>query len=199
MKLLSFEQGEFLVKLARKIIEAHVKNKDIKRPKIEDWMLEKRGVFTTIETYPKLDLRGCIGIPYPIYSIIDALFISAKEACSDPRFEPLSMNELEKIVIEVSVLSIPEEIKVRSGEEYIEKIEKYKDGIIIKYGSASALFLPQVWEKIDSKEEFLSHLCIKAGIPPNIWKSNKAKLFKFHAQVFKEDSPNGRIVEVKPK
>ncbi|MEM7817039.1 MAG: AMMECR1 domain-containing protein, partial [Candidatus Aenigmatarchaeota archaeon] len=65
MKMLTFAQGEFLVKLARKIVDTQAKKEKIEKPKLEDWMLEKRGVFTTIETYPKHELRGCIGIPYP--------------------------------------------------------------------------------------------------------------------------------------
>ncbi|MEM5812858.1 MAG: AmmeMemoRadiSam system protein A [Candidatus Aenigmatarchaeota archaeon] len=197
MEMLTFAQGEFIVKLARKIVDAQVKKEKIEKPKIEDWMLEKRGVFTTIETYPSYELRGCIGVPYPTYSLIDALFISARGACSDPRFEPLSIDELEKIVIEVSILSVPKEIKVKNAKEYLEKIERYKDGIIIKLGANSALFLPQVWEKIEDKEEFLAHLCIKAGLLPNSWKNPRAKLFKFYVQIFKEEKPYGNIREIK--
>lgn len=197
MKMLNFAQGEFLVRLARKIVEAKAKNEKIKKPKLEEWMLEKRGVFTTIETYPNLELRGCIGVPYPIHSLIDALFIATEGACSDPRFEPISENELKNIIIEVSILSPPKEIKVKNSEEYLEKIEKYKDGIIIKYGFASALFLPQVWEKINDKEEFLAHLCLKAGLAPDCWKRKEAKLFKFSVQIFKEEKPYGNVVEVK--
>lgn len=195
--MLNFSQGEFLVKLARKIVDAQTKKEKIERPKLEEWMLEKRGVFTTIETYPEHELRGCIGIPYPIHSLIDAIFITAREACSDPRFEPLGKDELEKIVIEVSVLSDPKEIKAKRSEEYLEKIERYKDGIIIKYGLASALFLPQVWEKISNKEEFLANLCLKAGLSPNCWKHPNAKLFKFSVQIFKEEKPYGNIIEVR--
>ncbi|MEM7817038.1 MAG: AmmeMemoRadiSam system protein A, partial [Candidatus Aenigmatarchaeota archaeon] len=181
-----------------KAIEVYLREKRVMEiPEDIPLELKKRGgSFVSIHTKTG-KLRGCIGIPYPIHSLIDAIFIAAREACSDPRFEPIKKDELEKIVIEVSILSFPEEIKTKKSEEYLEKIERYKDGIIIKYGLASALFLPQVWEKISNKEEFLANLCLKAGLPPNCWKHPNVKLFKFSAQIFKEEKPYGNIIEVR--
>ncbi len=194
--LLSFDQGEFLVKFARSVIESYVRNKKLEKPEIEDWMIEKRGVFTTIETYPENELRGCIGIPYPIKPLIVALLISAKSACIDPRFPPLGEDELDNIVVEVSVLSKPKEIKVKNKEEYLERIS-FKDGLILKYKTHSGLFLPQVWEKIKDKKEFLDALCLKAGLPKEYWKNKEAKIYRFNTQIFKEIEPNGKIVEIK--
>jgi uncharacterized protein (TIGR00296 family) len=195
--LLSEDQGRFLVKFARNVIEKYVRKERLKKPEIEDWMIEKRGVFTTIETYPENELRGCIGIPYPIKPLIEALLISAKSACVDPRFPPLGEDELDNIVVEISVLSKPEEIKVKNKEEYLDKIVPGKDGLILKYKIYSGLFLPQVWEKIRDKKEFLDALCLKAGLPTEYWKNKEAKIYKFNTQIFKEIKPNGKIIEIK--
>ena len=195
--ILSAEEGKFLVKFARRVIESYVKKETLEKPEIKDWMTEKRGIFTTIETYPENDLRGCIGIPYPIKPLIEALIISAKSVCLDPRFPPLCEDELDKIVVEVSVLSKPKEIKVKNKEDYLDKIVPGKDGLILKYKTYSSLFLPQVWEKIRDKKEFLDALCLKAGIPRGCWKNNETKIYKFNAQIFKEIKPKGKIIEIK--
>ncbi|MEM7826994.1 MAG: TIGR00296 family protein [Candidatus Aenigmatarchaeota archaeon] len=193
--MLSKSQGDFLVRLARRTIENHVQNREIKECLDANWLNEKRGVFTTIETYPEHELRGCIGIPYPIKAIGEAVIESAKSACEDMRFPPLTKDELDMVVIEVSVLDIPEEIKVKTPKEYLDKIKPKKDGLIIRYGYASGLFLPQVWEKIPDKEAFLENLCMKAGLPPKTWKLPEAKIYRFSAQIFKEIKPRGKIVE----
>ena len=69
---------------------------------------------------------------------------------------------------------------------YLKAIRPKKDGLIIRYGTNTGLFLPQVWEQLPDPEQFLDNLCIKAGLPPGMWKEKGVKLFKFHVQVFEE-------------
>lgn len=161
-------------------------------------LLEKRGVFVTIETYPDKELRGCIGYPYPVkelaHSVVDCAINSATR---DPRFPTMSKSELEKCTIEMSVLTVPEVIKVSDPKEYPTKIKVGKDGLIMEYGYYSGLLLPivpveQKWDE----EDFLSQTCYKAGLPLDMWLSPKVMVYKFQSQIFKEEKPNGKVVEV---
>ncbi len=187
--MLSEEQGKFLVNFARKTIENFVKSKKTsipkEYPKIFD---EKRGVFVTLEKNG--DLRGCIGLPYPEKPLIKAVKEAACSASQDPRFNDLREEELDKITIEVSVLTEPEKIEF-DGEDLLEKIEPDEDGLILKKDFHSGLFLPQVWDKLPEKKQFLEQLCHKAGLMnKNDWKDSE--IFKFKVQAFKEKEP-GKI------
>jgi len=184
--MLTQEQGKLLVKIARNVIESFVNGEEIKIPKkLPDVFSEKRGVFVTLEKNG--ELRGCIGLPYPEKSLIEAVKEAAVSATQDPRFTPLRREELDKVTVEVSVLTKPEKINFQ-GEELFEKIKTGKDGLILKKGWNSGLFLPQVWEKLPTKKEFLENLCYKAGLyDKDCWKS--AEIYKFQVQAFKEKEP----------
>ncbi|MEM5836712.1 MAG: TIGR00296 family protein [Candidatus Aenigmatarchaeota archaeon] len=186
-------QGEKLVKLARKAVEEGKVENEFD----EDFKV-KKGVFVTIETYPEKELRGCIGFPYPIYPLGEAVQKAAIAAAyEDSRFEPLEKDELKKVVFEVSILTKPKLIEVKNSKEYFEKIEEGKDGLILKNGPFVGLFLPQVWNYFKTKQEFLENLCFKAGLTPDYIHDKKTKIFKFRAQIFAEEKPNGKIVEIK--
>ncbi|MEM0243550.1 MAG: AmmeMemoRadiSam system protein A [Candidatus Aenigmatarchaeota archaeon] len=184
------ETKKFIINLAKKAIEVYVKaNRIISKPReYPSELNEKRGVFVTI--YKKVNnqsyLRGCIGLPYPTKPLIEGIIEAAISATRDPRFPPLDEKELKEIFVEVSILSKPEKIEGKNYKEILEKIRPFKDGIIIKKGTKSALFLPQVWDDIPKKEEFLSYLCIKAGLPPNEWTKEGTEFYKFEAEVVEE-------------
>ncbi|MEM5879501.1 MAG: TIGR00296 family protein [Candidatus Aenigmatarchaeota archaeon] len=191
--MLSLAQGQELVKLARKAAETRKVEKKFSK----DFEI-KKGVFVTIETYPEKELRGCIGFPYPIYPLGEAVQKAATAAASeDPRFSPLEKEEFDKVVFEVSILTEPELIEVKEPKEYFEKIEAGKDGLILQNGPFAGLFLPQVWNCFKTKEEFLENLCFKAGLTPDYIYDKNTKIFKFRAQIFAEEKPKGKIVEVK--
>ena len=184
--MLTKEEGDFLLKLARSTIEKFVNDEKAEKPSSYPKALdEKKGIFCTITEDG--DLRGCIGLPYPIKPLIDALIDSAQSACEDPRFEKLSEAELNKIKIELSVLTEPKMIKVEKPEQYLEEIRIGRDGLIIQCGSCSGLLLPQVANDYGwGVEEFLNHLCLKAGLLPKEWKNPEARIYKFQAQIFRE-------------
>ncbi len=197
---MDLNKGKVLVEIARKSVESHFSGntKELQELIKSHWFLnKKRGVFVTIHTYPEKQLRGCIGFPLPIYPLGEAVVKAAKSAAfEDPRFPPLQEEELGKVIFEVSVLTEPEKIKYESCEELLEKIEKYKDGLILKIGPYSGLFLPQVWKEISNKESFLAHLCFKAGIPdPNCWKNRAAEIYKFRVNAFEEKEPYGEVIK----
>ena len=114
----------------------------------------------------------------PLYQVVSQMAIVA--ATEDPRFPPVTADELPEIKIEISVLSPPKPVKD------VEEIKVGRDGLIIRKGWASGLLLPQVpvewgW----SREEFLRQVSLKAGLPPDAWR--EAELYRFTAQVFGEE------------
>lgn len=194
--MLSKEEGIKAVRIAREAIENFVSGKEIKIKQYPEVFNQKLGVFVTINTHPEKELRGCIGYPEPIMPLINALVDAAQNACQDPRFEPLQEQELGKIVIEVSVLTVPELIVVTAPNDYVGKIKIGVDGLIAECGYCRGLLLPQVavewnWDE----EEFLAHTCTKSGLPPDAWLQKNTKIYKFQAQIFSEQSPRGKIVE----
>lgn len=196
MKEIDLNKGRELVKLARKAIEDYLRKKE--KPSLKEFS-EKRGVFVTLKKFPSKELRGCIGYPYPYEPLEKAVIESALSAAfKDDRFTPLEENELNKIVVEVSVLTPPKLIEVKKPEEYLNKIVIGRDGLILKSSFASGLLLPQVATeyKMDAKE-FLTQLCFKAGLDEGAWKEPFVKIYSFQAQVFCEKTPGGEVIEEK--
>ena len=189
---MAFSEGEkkILLELARKSIEKWVRERELLRidaNNIPGALREKRGVFVTIYKIRagEKSLRGCIGFPHAVYPLFQGVILAAREACEDPRFPPLSESELGEIRIEVSVLSHPEKLEIKNREELPEKLEKNK-GYIIKKGYRSALFLPQVWEELSDPEDFLAHLCFKAGLAPDCWLEPETEIYEFEAEIVEE-------------
>ncbi len=197
MAAIPISQGQYLVSLARQSIEGYLADgRKVSPARADGALSEKRGVFVTLETHPSHELRGCIGYPMPIkelaLSVVDCALSAAFE---DPRFPPVESAELPKLVVEVSVLSVPEVLRVKRPEEYVKKIKVGRDGLIMHYGYSSGLLLPQVpveWNW--NEEEFLCQVCEKAGLPRNMWQSPSAKISSFGAQVFSEKTPGGEAV-----
>lgn len=191
----SDEEGKLAVRIARRVVEGHVKREKPALPEVPDSFRKNSGVFVTLTTYPSDDLRGCIGYPEPVMPLIDALKDAAVSACSrDPRFPPVRPEELPRIRVEVSLLTPPEEIKVKKPKEYVQHVRVGEDGLIIQRGFARGLLLPQVpvewgWDA----EEFLCQCCLKAGLMPDAWLQEGTKVFRFQAEVFSEERPGGEV------
>ena len=199
VKTYSIDDGRFLVSLARSAITEYLsKRRTIDPPPdAPKHLLEKSGVFVTLNsTKPKKQLRGCIGYPLPTEPLVAATISVAIEAATgDPRFEPVQLSEFKKdVAVEVSVLTIPEELKAGEPVERPKEIEIGRDGLIVGQGAYRGLLLPQVapeWEW--NAEEFLSQCCLKAGLPPDAWLDKETKVEKFQAIVFEEHQPNGEV------
>ncbi|MFA6088514.1 MAG: AmmeMemoRadiSam system protein A [Candidatus Woesearchaeota archaeon] len=146
------------------------------------------GVFVTIKIYD--ELRGCIGYietDNPLYkSVIECAQLAAFD---DPRFEPLTREEFEKITLEISVLTKPQLVSFKTAEELKNKIVVGKHGLIIEKGNKRGLLLPQVATEYNwTSEEFLNHTCSKAGLSQNTWKEKTDfKIFTFEANVIEEN------------
>jgi uncharacterized protein (TIGR00296 family) len=182
---------KFVLKLVREAVDTYAKTKKvIPIPKeYPSELNEKRGVFVTIHKIVSncKQLRGCIGLPYPDKPLIEGLIEAAVSACDDSRFLPLKADELKHIRIEVSILTEPELIEVKSSKDYVKKIKIGRDGLILSKGIMSGLFLPQV--PVEQKwdlDEYLENLCLKAGLMPDAWTNLSAKIYRFQAEIFEE-------------
>jgi len=196
--MLSLKEGEYAVRLAREAIEAKLKGSRRKRAEDAPACFRQRlGVFVTLETHPAHELRGCIGFPEPVGPLGDAIAEAAMLAATDdPRFQPVTAEEFANLVIEISVLTKPEEIVCFRPEDAVKEVKVGRDGLLIRKGFYSGLLLPQVpVEQKWNEQEFLAQACNKAGLPPDAWMGSGVKVFKFQAQIFSEEAPGGNVVE----
>lgn len=188
------KEGERAVRIARQTIEAEAKDDDPGQIDAPGSFRERRGVFVTIHTFPDMALRGCIGYPEPVFSLGKALVKAAQGACHDPRFPYLRAQELSSIVVEVSILTPPEEIKAEDRKELPAMVKVGQDGLILEMGYFRGLLLPQVATEWDwDSETFLAETCVKAGLTPDCWLDKSSKVYKFQAEIFAEAEPRGKI------
>lgn len=197
---LTQEDGEFLVRLARRTVEEYLKTEEVPRvPRDSPVGLEQRcGCFVSIRrrTHNREELRGCIGYPYPTTILPQAVIECAISAATqDPRFPPLRVEELDHVVFEVSVLTPPVTVSAENPKDRPSKIRVGEDGLIVEKGFYKGLLLPQVATDLGwGEEEFLCQCCVKAGLPPDEWLVKLTKIHKFQAMVFEEAAPKGKIV-----
>jgi uncharacterized protein (TIGR00296 family) len=200
---LTLEEGKFLVNLARQTVTEYLKNGRIPHvpEDVSSKLMEPCGVFVTLNSIHngKKRLRGCIGLPYPTNPLVQAVIQAAVGAATqDPRFPPVTPDELDHIVFEVSVLTPPERVTAEKPTEYPNKIEVGRDGLIIENRYNKGLLLPQVpveWNW--NEEEFLCQCCIKAGTSPDAWLLKDTKIYRFQAIIFEEATPKGKIKQKK--
>ncbi len=186
---LTREEGDILLKVARETIKQRLFPDSVNSFSEEELdrevFREKRGVFVTLNK--RGSLRGCIGHIIPYLPLIDGVRENAINAAfNDPRFPPLSQREFNDIVIEVSILTRPRKVEFEDFKELLSKLIPFKHGVILKKGINQATFLPQVWEQLPKKEDFLTHLCLKAGLLPNAWMDKDIEVMTYEVQAFEE-------------
>ena len=192
---ISDTDGYNLVKMARKTVTELLENNSrVNDSEFESMFGFNSGVFVTINK--QNSLRGCVGFPRPVKKLSEGLVDAAIAAATqDNRFSPVGIDELDKIVFEVTVLSVPVEINVANSSEYLSIIKIGRDGLIVDNGYASGLLLPQVPVEYGwNVEEFLNHTCEKAGLDYESWKEKSTKISRFEGVIFREESPNGPVI-----
>ena len=197
---LSSEEGRLAVALAREALECHVTGRKMPEKNLNSGPFsEAQGVFVTLSTTSQAGnaLRGCIGFPYPVKKLGTAIVEAAVAASSeDPRFPPVSKEELGSIIVEVSVLSLPRDLDV-PRREMPSRVRIGRDGLMISRSYASGLLLPQVATEFKMDQiEFLSQACIKAGLQPDAWLDTATRVQIFQAEIFAEKKPRGEVVKV---
>lgn len=183
--MLSEENKKKLLTLARDTILSFFDNKEPNLAPYEEFNTAQ-GVFVTL--HKKGQLRGCIGFPQATHPLNKATIHAAKAAAfQDPRFVPVREEEMSVIKIEISVLTVPKEIIVKSKFDYPKHIKIGEDGLIIKNSLTSGLLLPQVFTDYNcTPKEALEMTCQKANLAKDDWKKQDIKIFKFQAQIFSE-------------
>ena len=185
---LTEEEGRYLLSVARRTIKERLYGQEGgKTPESYESskFSEQRGTFVTLT----IDgcLRGCIGHIIPRESLMEGVRVNAINAAfRDPRFGPLSKKEFDKIEIEVSILTEPKVLEYTDSDDLLNKLRPDIDGVIIKKGNHQATFLPQVWSQLRNKREFLSHLCMKSGLPGNAWEKGDLEVQTYQVQAFEE-------------
>ena len=182
------------MKFARKVIERHLKREDLEGSELPERFHEMGGVFVTLNKYPSDDLRGCIGYPEPVLQLKKAIPQAAISSTRDPRFPPLTLDELNDITVEITLLTPPEDVPFDDPFELPEKIECGRDGLIISSGPYTGLLLPQVpVEHGWNEEQFLDHTCLKAGLTPDTWRRGDCSVKRFQGYIFGEKEPGGEV------
>jgi AmmeMemoRadiSam system protein A len=185
---LTLEEKQFLLKLARQSLEAGVRGTPL--PALDSVeltpTLKAEGAsFVTLTVHG--DLRGCIGALQPYQSLAeDVREHAVAAALEDPRFPQVKENELAKIQIEVSRLTIPIPLEYKDTEHLLTRLHPGVDGVILRDGFSRATFLPQVWEKIPDVASFLSNLCYKMGAAPDTWKRKHLEVLVYQVEEFHE-------------
>ena len=187
------KQGQLLIELARHTIVEKLTAKsdnnesDCQPLGLNDQIFQAQcGTFVTLKIQGQL--RGCIGNLTATESVLEGVKRNAINAAfHDPRFASLTAAELDQTDIEISILTIPQRLEYCDSQDLIHKLRVNVDGVILRKGKASATFLPQVWEQLPRPEDFLSHLCQKAGLSPDAWKRSKLEILTYQVQSFEEE------------
>ena len=184
----SAAQRKVLLELARRTVTAVVKGEPappVSPPGIDQALTQTRACFVTLTKAGQL--RGCIGSILPQEPLYEAVIRRAQSAAlEDPRFSAVVPDELDKLQIEVSVLTRPKRLEFNSPDDLLKKLRPKVDGVVLRVGGHSATYLPQVWEQLPDKEQFLGQLSEKAGLSSSAWRSPDASVQTYQVEAFKE-------------
>ena len=182
------EEGKRGLELARAALEHYLsENVKLKAPdNLPASFDEERGVFVTLNKFGAL--RGCIGYPYPVFTLKDAIIEAAiSAAVGDPRFPKVTKEEFREVTIELTILTMPQVLDVKPAD-LPKHIEVGRHGLIVKKGFYQGLLLPQVATEYNwSAEEFLCQTCWKAGLPQDAWLEEDTEVSTFEGQIFREE------------
>jgi uncharacterized protein len=177
-----------LLELARQALEEAVKGEKLTPLKLEkesDCLQEIGASFITLTR--KGELRGCIGaLEATMPLAVDVREHAVAAALQDYRFQSVTQDELSEIEIEISCLTAPQRLEYREDKELLCKLRPELDGVILKKDNRRATFLPQVWKKVPSPEDFLSYLCHKLGEPPDAWRTQNLEVWVYQVEEFHE-------------
>jgi len=185
---LTEDEGKYLLSVARKTIGQRLSDQkeqpsDAHR---SDKFLEQRGTFVTLTTGG--NLRGCIGHIIPQETLIEGIRVNAVNAAfRDTRFPPLTKDEWKQVKIEISILTEPKLLSYSDADDLLKKLRPDIDGVILRKGYHQSTFLPQVWDQLPKKEDFLAHLCLKAGLGADAWKQGDLEVSVYQVQAFEEE------------
>jgi len=179
------QQRQTLLELARATLSSRLVGGDEPSWSEDPDFLGQRAVFVTLTIEGKL--RGCIGnlvATAPLWQSVQHNALSA--AFHDHRFDALTREELERVKIEISVLTPPQPLRHSGGQDLLDTLRPGLDGVILRKDGRSATLLPQVWEQLRTAETFLDHLCLKAGLPQKSWEDEDVSIQTYQVESFSE-------------
>lgn len=164
---MSTEQGKVLLKIARAAISRAL-GIPVEADESASWLADKGACFVTLTQYG--ELRGCIGTLQAYRSLLEDVKGNAVSAAlRDPRFAPLSVQELDSTEIEISLLSPTQKIEFKNEADALAQLRPGIDGVVFEFGSHRSTFLPQVWEQLSQPKQFMAQLKRKAGLSDDFW------------------------------
>ncbi|MFH0908698.1 MAG: AmmeMemoRadiSam system protein A [bacterium] len=168
---LSNQSRQRLLAIAAKSIRHGLEHDEPASVKIADLPEELRATRATFVTLERRkQLRGCIGMLEARFPLgVDVANNAFSAAFRDPRFPPLTKNEMEGLDIHISILSPPEPLPCKDEQDLLAKLRPNIDGLIIADGWYHATFLPSVWEHLCDPRDFVTELKMKAGLAPDHW------------------------------
>jgi uncharacterized protein len=185
---LSAADRSYLLKLARESISCAVAKKplpEVLLSKLSPELQMAGASFVTLTI--KGRLRGCIGALEAYQPLADDVREHAVAAAlEDYRFSPVQAAEVPALHIEISRLTPAHPLEYTDTDDLLQKLRPGVDGVILRDGVRRATFLPQVWEQVPRKEEFLSHLCMKMGAASDLWKTKKLGVQIYQVEEFHE-------------
>jgi AmmeMemoRadiSam system protein A len=185
---LTTEEKQGLLGLARTTLERGLRGQELPPLDLEKATPRLREFGASFITLTiQGNLRGCIGALEPYQPLAqDVREHALAAALEDPRFPPVSAAELDRIQIEISCLSVPRKLEYGDAEDLLIRLRPNIDGVILRDGMRRATFLPQVWEKIPDKAEFLDNLCAKMGAASDTWRRKHLEVLIYQVEEFHE-------------
>ncbi|MFA5058588.1 MAG: AmmeMemoRadiSam system protein B [Opitutaceae bacterium] len=181
-------ERRLLLELARRTVRevtATGKLPEVSAAGLTPKLTEAKGCFVTLTR--RGDLRGCIGHIVAQRPLWQAVVENARNAAiRDPRFPPVSASEADELEIEISVLTEPHPLAFSSPEDLLRRLQPHRDGVVLQIGRRGATYLPQVWEQLPDKVEFLNSLAEKAGCAPAAWRQPGVSVLTYQVESFKE-------------
>jgi uncharacterized protein len=185
---LTDEEKQALLRMAREALRQAVAGHTLpplSLPTLPSALRRQGASFVTLTIGGQL--RGCIGALEPYQPLAeDVREHAVAAALEDPRFPPVSPQELDSIEIEISRLTFPKDLVYTDAEDLLDRLHPHTDGVILRDGFHRATFLPQVWEKIPDKAEFLDNLCYKMGESPDTWRRKHLDVQVYQVEEFRE-------------
>jgi len=176
--------GRTLVGLAHAAISARLDKRDPPRPAGGAWLAQPGCTFVTLTQAGRL--RGCIGSLAPRLSLgADVVSNAQSAAFSDPRFKPMTASDWAATQTEVSLLSAAKPIQFADEEDLLGQIVPGEDGLILEVPGHRGTFLPQVWESLPDKRQFLAQLKLKAGLPAD-FRTGRCRVLRYRVIKWKQ-------------
>lgn len=179
---------QYLLRLVRETLSRHLRGEEMSSVDVDAVSEDLRrdgASFVTLTRHGAL--RGCIGSLEPRRPLVlDVRENAVAAAFNDPRFPPVSAEELDDLQVEVSVLSVPEPLSYDGPDDLIARLRPGVDGVVIERGWRRATFLPQVWEKLPDPRQFLQRLCFKAGLSTDAYHSGDLDVYTYQVEKFGE-------------